>query len=64
MLSSKKVHKADPLICPRCGGPLKIISLIDSARVIKRILRHSNRGTTPSALRLQPPRDPYTMILR
>jgi hypothetical protein len=36
----KKVYEADPLICPRCGGPLKIISLIDSAPVIERILRH------------------------
>lgn len=32
--------QADPLICQRCGGPLKIISLIDSAPVIERILRH------------------------
>jgi len=36
----KKVYEADPLICRRCGGPLKIISLIDSAPVIERILRH------------------------
>lgn len=36
----KKMYEADPLICPRCRGPLKIISLIDSAPVIERILRH------------------------
>jgi hypothetical protein len=30
------------LICQRCGGPLKIISLIDSVAVIERILRHLN----------------------
>jgi hypothetical protein len=36
----KKVYEADPLICSRCGAPLKIISLIDSASVIERILRH------------------------
>ena len=24
----KKVYEADPLVCPRCAGPLKIISLI------------------------------------
>jgi hypothetical protein len=36
----KKVYEANPLICAHCGGPLKIISLIDSAAVIERILRH------------------------
>jgi hypothetical protein len=43
----KKVYEADPLICPRCGGPLKIISLIDSAPVIERILRHLKRWDRP-----------------
>jgi len=36
----KKVYQADPLVCPRCSGPLKIISLIDNAAVIEKILRH------------------------
>ena len=43
----KKVYEANPLICPRCGGPLKIISLIDSAPVIERILRHLNLWKRP-----------------
>jgi hypothetical protein len=36
----KKVYEADPLLCRRCSRPLKIISLIDSASIIERILRH------------------------
>jgi hypothetical protein len=36
----KKVYEADPLVCPRCSGPLKIISLIGDGRVIEKILRH------------------------
>ena len=28
------------LVCPRCSGPLKIISLIGDAPVIEKILRH------------------------
>jgi hypothetical protein len=27
-------YEADPLICPRCGGPLKIISLIGDGPVL------------------------------
>ena len=30
----------DVLACPRCGGRLRLIALIDQAAVISRILRH------------------------
>jgi hypothetical protein len=36
----KKVNEADPLACPRCSGPLEIISLIGDTAVIEKILRH------------------------
>jgi hypothetical protein len=36
----KKVYEADPLVCPRCSGPLTIISLIGDGPVIDKILRH------------------------
>jgi hypothetical protein len=35
----KKVYGADPLVCPRCSGALKIVSLIDDGAVIEKILR-------------------------
>ena len=46
---TKKVYEADPLVCPRCFGPLTIISLIGNAPVIEKILRH---------LKLRPARAP------
>jgi hypothetical protein len=30
----------DVLLCPRCGGRLRLIALIEEAAVIGRILRH------------------------
>jgi uncharacterized protein YbaR (Trm112 family) len=30
----------DVLACPRCGGRLRLIALIEQAAVIERILRH------------------------
>jgi hypothetical protein len=36
----KKLYEADPLVCPRCSGPLTIISLIGDSPVIEKILRH------------------------
>ncbi len=36
----KKVYAADPLLCPRCGGTMHIIAVIDQPDVIEKILRH------------------------
>jgi hypothetical protein len=30
----------DVLACPRCGGRLRLVALIDEAAVVRRILRH------------------------
>ena len=43
----KKVYEADPLVCPRCSGPLKIISLIGDSPAIEKILRHLKRWDRP-----------------
>ncbi len=43
----KRVYEADPLVCPRCYGPLKILSLIGDAPVIEKILRHLKLWNRP-----------------
>ena len=35
-----KVYEVDPLECPKCKGPMRVISLIEDSEVIRRILRH------------------------
>ncbi len=35
-----KVYEVDPLECPKCKGPMRVISLIEDSDVIRRILRH------------------------
>ena len=55
----KKVYEADPLTCPHCSGPLKIISLIDAPPVIERILRHLKLWDRPE--RAPPPPPPRTL---
>jgi hypothetical protein len=35
-----KVREADPLMCPKCSGEMRIVALIDDRIVIKRILEH------------------------
>ena len=43
----KKVYEADPPVCPRCSGPLKIISRIGDGPVIEKILRHLKLWNRP-----------------
>lgn len=34
------LQKADPLECPRCRGPMRLIALIDDPSLIRRVLEH------------------------
>lgn len=36
----KKVWEVDPLECPKCGAEMKIVSFINDAAVIEKILKH------------------------
>jgi hypothetical protein len=36
----QKIYEVDPLICPKCRGPMRIISFIEDAEVVKAILAH------------------------
>ena len=51
----------DPLRCPVCNNPLRVIAVIDDPRVVEKILRHLGAWHDPPA-RLSPPpgAGPYT----
>ena len=36
----QKIYNVNPLLCPKCSGSMKIISLIDDSEIIKKILNH------------------------
>jgi hypothetical protein len=36
----KKVYEVDPLLCPQCGGEMKVISFIEDYKVVDRIITH------------------------
>jgi len=36
----RKVNEVDPLLCPSCGGRMRIVSFIEDPKVIDRIIRH------------------------
>ena len=53
---SGKVWEADPLLCPNCGGEMRIVGLINERDVIEKILRHL--GLWEPSVRAVPARDP------
>ena len=36
----KQVNEADPLVCARCGGAMRILAFIEHPEVIEKILTH------------------------
>jgi hypothetical protein len=36
----RKVYEVDPMICPKCGGTMKIIAFITEYAVVDRIIDH------------------------
>jgi hypothetical protein len=36
----RKVYEVDPLLCPRCGGTMKIIAFLTDYAVVDRIIDH------------------------
>ncbi len=64
-----KVYEIDPLECPKCKGPMRVIALIDDKAVIRKILTHlglwapqsgARRGSDPPA---PASREPVAQIL-
>jgi len=52
----QKIYEIDPLICPRCHGPMRVISFIEDQEVIKKILKHLGLGEVnpPEVWRVKP----------
>lgn len=54
----RKVYEADPLECPKCKGPMRVIALIDDPAVVWRILEHLGRWAPEPAERGPPAHAP------
>ena len=53
----RKVYEADPLECPKCKGPMRVIALIEDPGIIRRILEHLGLWA-PLPTERSPPVDP------
>ncbi len=46
-----RLYEVFPLLCPRCGGEMRIIAFITEAVVIRKILGHRGEQTSPPAVK-------------
>ena len=51
-----RIYEAFPLLCPKCGGEMKIIAFVTEAVVVRDILAHLGEPTAPP--RMAPARGP------
>jgi len=51
----RHIYEVDPLVCPRCGGMMKIIAFITEPRVIRAILDSVPARTPSTAGSRHPP---------
>jgi hypothetical protein len=57
----RKVYEVDPLLCPKCGGKMKVIAFLTDYSVVDRIINHLK--LTFVAERPSPPRVVYQELL-
>jgi len=36
----RKVYEVDPLVCPKCGGRMKVVTVLTDYAVVDRIIDH------------------------
>jgi len=51
-----RIYEVFPLVCPQCGGELKIVAFLTEANPIQRILIYIGEPATPP--RIAPAREP------
>jgi len=57
----RKVYEVDPMVCPKCGGMMKVISFLTDYAVVDRII--NNLKLTFVAERPPPPHLAYQELL-
>jgi len=57
----RKAYEVDPLLCPRCGGTMKVIAFLTDYPVVDRIIDHLK--LTFVAERPPPPHIAYPEVL-
>jgi hypothetical protein len=57
----RKVYEVDPMLCPECGGQMRIIAFLTDYSVVDRIINHLKLALVAS--KPPPPRIAYQELL-
>jgi len=58
----RRVYEVDPLVCPRCGGEMRVIGFITQPALIDRILDHLRKRDKVSRPPRPPPHSPQPVV--
>ena len=51
----RRIYEVDPLLCPRCRGPLSMVAVITEQKVVTAILRHLEKHAQPTSVHARDP---------
>jgi hypothetical protein len=51
----RRIYEVDPLLCPRCRGPLELLSVLVDPKVVDAILRHLDVTDQPTSVHARDP---------
>ena len=51
----RRIYEVDPLLCPRCSGPLSMVAVITDQKVVTAILRHLDKHDQPTSVHARDP---------
>ena len=51
----RRIYEVDPLLCPRCSGPLSLVAVITDQKVVTAILRHLETHGQPTSVHARDP---------
>lgn len=51
----RRIYEVDPLLCPRCRGPLEVLSVLVDPKVVDAILRHLHVTDQPTSVHARDP---------
>ena len=51
----RRIYEVDPLLCPRCKGPLDLLAVLVDPKVVDAILRHLEVTDQPTSVHARDP---------
>ena len=51
----RRIYAVNPLLCPRCSGPLALVAVITEQEAVTALLRHLEKSSQPTSVHARSP---------